>query len=81
MMHHKYAVKDCNGSNGFLVFGSLNWTMTGVTNNYEDLVFTTNKHAVKSYAENFEYMWSYLTNAEEHDITTQAILNEKIKVL
>lgn len=80
-MHHKYAVKDCNGKSGFLLFGSLNWTNSGFTNNYEDIVFTTNFEAVKSFSDNFENLWKHVNDLEEYDVTTQAILFNKIKVL
>lgn len=80
-MHHKYAVKDYNGKTGYLVFGSLNWTNSGFTNNYEDLVFTTNSDAVNSFNDNFESMWTYLDNQEKYDVITRAVLREKIKVL
>lgn len=80
-MHHKYAVKDYNGKSGFLVLGSLNWTNSGFTNNYEDLVFTTNIDAVNSFSDNFESMWTYLDDQEKYDVITRAVLCKKIKVL
>lgn len=81
LMHHKYAVKDYDGRSGYLLFGSLNWSVTGFTNNYEDIVFTTNTHAVKSFNDNFENMWLYLDSAEKHDVTVHAALSNKVKFL
>lgn len=80
MMHHKYAIKDYNGTSGFLLFGSLNWSNTGFTNNYEDIVFTTNEEAVDSFSKNFESIWSYVEDLEKNDLTACAILKNKIKI-
>lgn len=80
-MHYKYVVKDYNEKSGFLLFGSLNWTYSGFINNYEDIVFTTNMEAVKSFHDNFESMWCYLDDLEKHDVTVRAVLSNKVKVI
>lgn len=81
LMHHKYVVKDFSAGNGFVLFGSLNWSYSGFINNYEDIVFTTNAGAVKSFHDNFESMWNYFDDLEKHDVITRAILNNKTKIV
>lgn len=81
-MHHKYAIKDYSEKDsGFLLFGSLNWSFSGFTNNYEDIVFTTNVEAVKNFNDNFKNTWDYLDNLEKQNVTVRAILNNKVKVM
>lgn len=79
-MHLKCAIKDFRAGKGFLLFGSLNWTYSGFVNNYEDVVFTSNKEAVRSFHENFESMWFYFDNMEKHDVITRAVLSNKIRL-
>ncbi|XP_050310560.1 mitochondrial cardiolipin hydrolase [Anthonomus grandis grandis] len=60
IMHHKFMVKDYDErtGEGFLCTGSMNFTSTSPTNNYEMLVFNTNRNVVKSFSDNFEECWN-----------------------
>lgn len=79
-MHHKYAVKDYDGDNGYLVFGSLNWTHSAFVKNFEDLVFTTNAEAIKSFSLNFQDMWDYVEKEENTNVVVQAVLKQRINI-
>lgn len=74
-MHHKYVVKDGE----YLLFGSMNWTNGAFMDNYENLVFTSEKSVVNSFHQNFEDMWKYV-NEQMGDVEIQAILKRKLTV-
>ncbi|XP_076135014.1 mitochondrial cardiolipin hydrolase [Alosa pseudoharengus] len=52
-MHHKFAVVDGR----LLVCGSLNWTMTAVQSNQENLLVTDDPAVVAPYSAQFQRLW------------------------
>lgn len=52
-MHHKFAIVD----NDTLMMGSLNWTVTAITKNYESVIVTSNRLMVKPFIEHFNKLW------------------------
>lgn len=75
-MHHKFAVKDFHTKSGYLCLGSLNWTISGFFDNYEDLVFTNDVSLVETFHEHFEFMWK--SNKEmKSNVRVKTILSLK----
>ncbi|XP_056265805.1 mitochondrial cardiolipin hydrolase isoform X2 [Pseudoliparis swirei] len=52
-MHHKFALVDGR----LLITGSLNWTLTAVQSNTENLVVTEEAELVRPFAEEFHRLW------------------------
>ncbi|XP_034543076.1 mitochondrial cardiolipin hydrolase [Notolabrus celidotus] len=52
-MHHKFAVVD----NRFLITGSLNWTLTAVQCNQENIIITEEPHLLQPFIEEFHKLW------------------------
>jgi phosphatidylserine/phosphatidylglycerophosphate/cardiolipin synthase-like enzyme len=44
-------------NNGILINGSLNWTQEGLTNNYENIIVTSNKAIIGGYVDEFVTRW------------------------
>jgi phosphatidylserine/phosphatidylglycerophosphate/cardiolipin synthase-like enzyme len=44
--------------NGILITGSLNWTLEGLTSNYENIVITSNVHLIRAYTNAFNQRWN-----------------------
>ncbi|KAG5675369.1 hypothetical protein PVAND_005278 [Polypedilum vanderplanki] len=44
-------------NNGILINGSLNWTQEGMTNNYENIIVTSNKAIIAGYIDEFIKRW------------------------
>ncbi|XP_044766926.1 mitochondrial cardiolipin hydrolase-like [Coccinella septempunctata] len=58
IMHTKYIVKDyCAQKGGHLLTGSFNLTDVAFSNNYEDVVFTSQRIMVEDFKKNFSKMW------------------------
>lgn len=60
IMHYKYIIRDHSERNQALLCGSMNMTMQGFFNNFEDIVITTNETIVETLHENFEFLWTFL---------------------
>lgn len=57
-MHTKYIVKDFNiDGAGYLLTGSFNLTYGAFSNNYEDVVFTSQRQMVEDFQNNFSTIW------------------------
>lgn len=52
-MHHKFAVVDSRR----LISGSLNWTLTAVQNNMENIVITEERDLVQPFIDEFHRLW------------------------
>ncbi|XP_072319299.1 mitochondrial cardiolipin hydrolase isoform X2 [Eucyclogobius newberryi] len=52
-MHHKFAVVDGR----LLITGSLNWTLTAVQGNVENLIVTMEPELVKPFIQEFNHLW------------------------
>ncbi|CAG5937982.1 unnamed protein product [Menidia menidia] len=52
-MHHKFAVVDSR----LLITGSLNWTLTAVQNNKENVLITEEPDLVKPFIQEFQRIW------------------------
>ncbi|XP_037620414.1 mitochondrial cardiolipin hydrolase [Sebastes umbrosus] len=52
-MHHKFAVVD----NRLLITGSLNWTLTAVQSNMENILVTDEPDLVRPFIEEFNRLW------------------------
>jgi phosphatidylserine/phosphatidylglycerophosphate/cardiolipin synthase-like enzyme len=55
-------------NDGILINGSLNWTKEGLTNNYENIIVTSNKALIAGYVDEFVARW-YADNARQSTIT------------
>ncbi|NPA67457.1 MAG: DUF1669 domain-containing protein [Chlorobi bacterium] len=53
-MHHKFAVIDDEK----VITGSYNWTRSAETKNYENILITDDKDAVKAYSREFDKLWN-----------------------
>ncbi|XP_018320450.1 mitochondrial cardiolipin hydrolase-like [Agrilus planipennis] len=61
IMHYKYMVKDyVEDIEGFISAGSMNWTITGLFNNYENIVFSSDLNFAKALHNNFEHTWDFI---------------------
>lgn len=54
-MHHKFAVVDGQR----LITGSLNWTLTAVQSNLENILITEERDLVQPFIEEFHRLWMY----------------------
>ncbi|XP_041838013.1 mitochondrial cardiolipin hydrolase isoform X1 [Melanotaenia boesemani] len=61
-MHHKFAVVDSR----LLITGSLNWTLTAVQNNMENILITEEPDLVKPFIKEFHRMWGLNDPAQNH---------------
>lgn len=52
-MHHKFALLDSR----MLITGSLNWTMTAVQSNKENVIVTEEPELVRPYEDEFNKLW------------------------
>ncbi|KAJ9585259.1 hypothetical protein L9F63_002959 [Diploptera punctata] len=53
LMHHKFAIID----NNILINGSCNWTMQGLTGNWDNILVTSVPDIVQPYSEHFNMLW------------------------
>lgn len=74
IMHHKYAIKDYAVDEGYLVFGSINWTSAAHLQNYEDVVFSTDIELVRAFNESFLEMWEFVGGFCRDDLQINEIL-------
>jgi phosphatidylserine/phosphatidylglycerophosphate/cardiolipin synthase-like enzyme len=51
--HHKFAVFDEHTA----ITGSYNWTWTGETKNYENMLVINDRHIAKQFGDEFEKLW------------------------
>lgn len=56
-MHNKYAIID----DEILIFGSMNWSYSGLTNNSESLMISHKRNDVHEFKKNFILMWKNAT--------------------
>lgn len=61
-MHHKFAVVDSR----LLITGSLNWTLTAVQNNMENILITEATDLVKPFIKEFHRLWGLTDPARNH---------------
>lgn len=54
IMHHKFLVIDNNN----VILGSLNWTISGIRYNWENLFISNNCKLVDPFKKQFEYLWT-----------------------
>ncbi|XP_020794139.1 mitochondrial cardiolipin hydrolase isoform X2 [Boleophthalmus pectinirostris] len=66
-MHHKFALVD--GS--ILITGSLNWTLTAVQGNMENLIVTMEPELVRPYIQEFNRLWE-INDPLKHPNSVQA---------
>ena len=53
MFHHKFAIVDSS----LLLFGSMNWTMSGIRKNMENICITSRPQLVSPYVHRFQSYW------------------------
>lgn len=58
LMHHKFCLVDGKK----LINGSLNWTMQGLMGNKENLIVTDHSGLVQAFQQQFEELWTEMTN-------------------
>lgn len=57
-MHHKFCLVDSEDPDlGKVLFGSLNFTLQGLTKNFDAFIITNNSDILKRYREEFEDLW------------------------
>lgn len=61
LMHHKFLIID----ESLLMDGSLNWTMHGVTSNWEDITITSQSCMVEPLVKEFNEVWEILGQATD----------------
>ncbi|XP_072239967.1 mitochondrial cardiolipin hydrolase [Leuresthes tenuis] len=61
-MHHKFALLD----NRLLITGSLNWTLTAVQSNMENILITEEPDLVKPFIKEFHRIWMLNDPARNH---------------
>lgn len=61
-MHHKFAVVDSS----LLITGSLNWTLTAVQGNMENLIVTMEPDLVRPFIQEFHRLWERNDPARNH---------------
>lgn len=54
LMHHKFIIID----NKQVILGSLNWTMSGIRHNWENVFLTNEKKFVKPFRQEFQRLWN-----------------------
>lgn len=57
-MHNKYTIVDSTK----LIQGSMNWTRHATFENWENVIITDIQSLVKAYANNFEKIWTIISN-------------------
>lgn len=72
IFHFKYVVKDYGSESGYLYVGSLNWTVTGVLQNYENITFISNHKVVEQFHNNFEESWRNINETNNTNLTVKA---------
>ncbi|KAL6262176.1 hypothetical protein P5V15_007273 [Pogonomyrmex californicus] len=58
LMHHKFVIIN----NNILITGSVNWTKSAFFGNFENLMVTNEPALVKPFVEEFEKIWTTLSN-------------------
>ncbi|XP_017780277.1 PREDICTED: mitochondrial cardiolipin hydrolase-like [Nicrophorus vespilloides] len=78
IFHYKYAVKDYSDKTktGYAMCGSMNWSQTGIIENYEDIVLTTAKSVVQSLHDNFEESWTFLKKENCRNVYVKTVLDD-----
>ncbi|KAF7689480.1 mitochondrial cardiolipin hydrolase [Silurus meridionalis] len=71
-MHHKFAVLDSRK----LITGSLNWTMTAVQSNQENVIVIEEPELVQSYEEEFNKLWE-ASDPAKHPPHPHSVINAK----
>nr|XP_046267169.1 mitochondrial cardiolipin hydrolase isoform X3 [Scatophagus argus]XP_046267175.1 mitochondrial cardiolipin hydrolase isoform X3 [Scatophagus argus] len=66
-MHHKFAVVDGR----LLITGSLNWTLTAVQSNLENILITDEPDLVRPFMKEFHRLWVLNDPARHHSPTDQ----------
>lgn len=59
IFHNKYIIRDYDEETCAVLNGSLNFTMQGVYDNYEDVIITTNGKVAENMQQNFDELWKY----------------------
>lgn len=71
LMHHKFCLVDAvDIEKCKLLTGSLNWTLQGLTGNWENIIIIHNTMAVKAFYAEFNEMWSYF-DLKHKSLTTK----------
>ncbi|KAF7282776.1 hypothetical protein GWI33_001925 [Rhynchophorus ferrugineus] len=71
IMHNKYMIKDYDQENGYLCLGSMNFTISALTNN-ESVIFTSNHNVIEAFQQNFDECW------ENIKIDNEGLINRTI---
>lgn len=66
-MHHKFAVMDGQ----LLITGSLNWTLTAVQSNMENILVTEEPDLVQPFIKEFNKLWLHNDPARYHRSSDQ----------
>ncbi|XP_029004721.1 mitochondrial cardiolipin hydrolase isoform X2 [Betta splendens] len=66
-MHHKFAVVDGR----LLITGSLNWTLTAVQSNMENVIITEEPDLVRPFIQEFRRLWMQNDPTQYHDSSEQ----------
>ncbi|XP_072399162.1 mitochondrial cardiolipin hydrolase-like [Diabrotica undecimpunctata] len=71
IMHYKYMVKDYNQEKGgYTLISSLNISISAFTENYENIVLSSDYYLATSIHNNFENCWNYV------ELENQSLLNK-----
>lgn len=80
-MHHKYAIKDYFNSTGYVLFGSMNWTHSAFSNNYEDITFLDCPAPVKAFHDDFTQIWDFLEQQYATNVAVKTILLNQVSAM
>ncbi|XP_049427045.1 mitochondrial cardiolipin hydrolase [Epinephelus fuscoguttatus] len=75
-MHHKFAVVDGR----LLITGSLNWTLTAVQSNMENILITEEPDLVRPFMEEFHKLWGQNDRAQYLHSSAQKPANITIRI-
>lgn len=73
IMHNKFIIKDYDYESGYLYLGSMNFTISALTN-IESVIFTSNNNAVEAFQKNFDECW------ENIKIDNEGLINKTILI-
>lgn len=76
-MHHKFVVMDSR----LLITGSLNWTLTAVQSNMENIIITEEPDLVQPFIQEFHKLWVHSDPARYHHSSDQNPAHAIIKTI
>lgn len=77
IMHHKFIIVD----NEIIINGSMNFTMTGVFCNWENVMISSQPHIVSQFVDGFQALWDDFAPDLERSPVDDPLLKKRMESL